>query len=192
MDSQETLAVFIGDLEDTWQKAAEMSSEINICRLPRQFSSVLSQPASLYDEMWTAAKAMYKLESIVKDGGELIIYAPHIKEISVTHGKLIQEVGYHCRDYFLKQWEKFSDYPLGVLAHSTHLKGAGSFEEGVETTRIYVILATAIPRKICEKVNLGYMDPFSIKIEDWQNQEEKGFLYVPNAGEILYQYHPSC
>lgn len=191
MDGHDTLAVFIGDLEDTWQKAVEMSSEINICRVQRQFSSVLSQPAALYDEIWTAAKAMYKLESVVREGGDLIIYAPHIKEFSVTHGKFIQEVGYHCRDYFLKQWDKFSDYPLGVLAHSTHMKGSGFFEEGVETPRIHVILATAIPREVCKKVNLGYLDPFSIKKEDWQHQEDQDRLFVPNAGEILYQYYPS-
>lgn len=190
MDGHETLAVFIGGLNDAWQKAVELSSEVNIFRVPRQYNSVLSQPASFYDEMWTAAKAMYKLESVVRDGGDLIIYAPHLKELSVTHGDLIKEVGYHCRDYFLKQWDRFSGYPLGVLAHSTHLKGAGSFKDGVETPRIQVIQATAIPRETCEKVNLGYMDPLSIKIEDWENQEKNGYLYVPDAGEILYQYYP--
>jgi len=189
MEGHDTISIFIGDLEKTWRQAVELSSEINIRRIPRQFSSVLSQPAALYDEMWTAAKAMYKLESIVQDGGELIIYAPHINEFSRTHGKLIREVGYHCRDYFLKQWDKFSCYPLGVLAHSTHLKGVGDFINGIEKPRIQVILATGIPEDICEMINLGYADPSQIKIEDWENQEDKGRFFVSNAGEILYHYH---
>ena len=64
---------------------------------------------------------MYKLEPVVEDGGELIIYAPHITEISYTHGKTLDRIGYHCLDYFLKQWEKFKDEPWGILAHSTHV-----------------------------------------------------------------------
>ena len=57
----------------------------------------------MYDELWVGGKCMYKLEPVVADGGELIIYAPHIHEISITHGSLIRRIGYHCRDYFLKQ-----------------------------------------------------------------------------------------
>ncbi len=86
----------------------------------------------MYDEMWVGGKCMYKLEPVVADGGELIIYAPHIHEVSVVHGRLIEELGYHCRDYFLKQWDKFKDKPWGILAHSTHVRGMGTYEDGVE------------------------------------------------------------
>ena len=65
------------------------------------------------------------MEPAVADGGEIVIYAPHISEVSYTHGKIIEEVGYHCRDYFMKQWDRFKNYPGGVLAHSTHVKGSG-------------------------------------------------------------------
>ena len=62
---------------------------------------------------------------MLADGGELIIYAPHISSVSLTHGHVIEKIGYHCRDYFLKQWDKFKDYPWGILAHSTHVRGIG-------------------------------------------------------------------
>jgi len=77
---------------------------------------------------------MYKLEPAIADGGEVVIYAPHIDEISYTHGKLIDEIGYHVRDYFVKQWDRFKRYPGGVLAHSTHLRGIGTYDAatGVE------------------------------------------------------------
>ena len=102
---------------------------------------------------------MYKLEPVLADGGELIIYAPHIREVSVTHAQTILEVGYHCQDYFLKQWDRFKHYPWGVLAHSTHVYGLGTFEDGVETPRAGVVLATSIPEEVCRKINLGYRDP---------------------------------
>ena len=72
----------------------------------------------MYDELWTAGKCMYKLEPVLADGGELIIFAPHLKEVCVSHGSHIEAIGYHCRDYFLKQWDQFKHVPWGVLARA--------------------------------------------------------------------------
>jgi hypothetical protein len=130
---------------------------------------------------------MYKLEPVLADRGELIIYAPHLKEISVSHGKHIEAVGYHCRDYFLKQWDRFKQVPWGVLAHSTHVRGIGSFEHGVEKCRAKVTLATQIPPERCKRINLGYRDPNSIRQKEFADREEEGVLLVPNAGEMLFQ-----
>jgi hypothetical protein len=129
---------------------------------------------------------MYKLEPVLADGAELIIYAPHLHEVSVVHGKLISEIGYHCRDYFLKQWDRFKHYPWGVLAHSTHVHGIGTYENGVETPRVRVVLATGIPEAACRQINLGYRDPRTIRVEEFQNREAEGILHVPKAGERLY------
>jgi hypothetical protein len=130
---------------------------------------------------------MYKLEPVLADGGELIIYAPHIREFSVTHGRWIEEVGYHCRDFFLRQWNRFQDKPWGVLAHSTHVHGLGSFENGVEKPRARVTLASQISAARCRAVNLGYRDPAGIRLEDFAGREADGVLLVPKAGETLYR-----
>ena len=143
----------------------------------------------LYDDIWTGAKGMYKMEPAIADGGEVIIYAPHITEISYTHGRLLEQIGYHCRDYFLKQWDKFKDLPGGVLAHSTHLRGQGTYDPqtGEEKCRIKVTLATGISRERCERINLGYMDPATINLDEWKGREAEGMLLVPKAGEMLYR-----
>jgi hypothetical protein len=130
---------------------------------------------------------MYKLEPVAADGGEVIIYAPHITEISYTHGKILDEIGYHVRDYFLKQWDKFKEYPWGVLAHSTHLKGMGAYENGVERPRVTVTLATGIPEERVRRLNLNYRDPATIDPAEFANREEEGVLLVPHAGEMLYR-----
>jgi lactate racemase len=145
----------------------------------------------MYTEIWTAGKAMYKLESVVEDGGELNIYAPWVTEFSITHNETIMAVGYHVRDYLTSQWERFSDYPKAALAHSTHIKGTGMLKDGKEIPRINVILATGISKEICEKVNLGYRNPAEINPDDWKNGEAQGKLFVPNAGEILYRLSDS-
>jgi hypothetical protein len=141
----------------------------------------------MYDDIWTAGMCMYKLEPVVADGGTLIIYAPHIDEVSYMHGKVLDEIGYHTRDYFVKQWDEFSKYPWGVVAHSTHVKGVGTYENGIERPRVNVVLATRIPESRCRRINLGYMDPASVRPEEYANREDEGVLYVPKAGETLFR-----
>jgi lactate racemase len=183
--------IFAGTPEDAWDKASELSRQIHITRKDRPFHTILSCAPAMYDELWTAGKCMYKLEPVLADGGELIIYAPHLREICVSHGAHIEQVGYHCRDYFLRQWEKFKHVPWGVLAHSTHVRGIGTFENGVEKCRAQVTLASQVPAETCRRINLGYRDPNSIRMEDFANREDEGILLVPKAGEMLYQLtHP--
>ena len=182
-----TKAIWFGSPEEAWSEAADLSAQTHIVYKEKPFKSVLALAPPMYDEIWVAGKCMYKLEPVVADGGELIIYGKHIHEVSITHGKLIARVGYHVRDYFLKQMDKFADIPGGILAHSTHVRGMGAFENGVEMPRVQVTLATSIPEAECRAINLGYRDPDSINPDDWRDREEEGLLLVPNAGEILYR-----
>ena len=178
--------LFAGDPVSAWDAASDLSRELHVTYKERPFHTVLSCAPPMYDELWVGGKCMYKLEPVVADGGELIIYAPHIHEISITHGKHIREIGYHCRDYFTAQPERFAHIPRGVIAHSTHVRGIGTFENGVEHCRVRVTLATGIPREVCESINLGYRDWRDIRVEDYVNREDEGVLYVPKAGEMLY------
>ncbi|MCC6819573.1 MAG: DUF2088 domain-containing protein [Verrucomicrobia subdivision 3 bacterium] len=178
--------LFFGTPETAWDAASELSKQVHIIYKAKPFQTVLSQMPPMDDDLWVAGKGMYKLEPVVADGGELIIYAPHVHDISVTHGKIIEAIGYHCRDYFLKQWDQFKHYPWGILAHSTHVRGIGAFENGVEKCRIQVTLATGIPEPVCKQINLGYRDPRTLRVEDFANREAEGVLFVPKAGEMLY------
>ena len=181
--------LFVGRPDEAFAAAAQLSSQIHIRWVEKPFRSVLSVMPPMYDDLWTAAKGMYKVEPAVADGGEVVIYAPHLTEISYTHGRAIEQIGYHCRDYFLKQWERFRDVPGGILAHSTHLRGLGTYDErtGEERLRIRVTLATGIQPGLCERVNLGYLDPTTIDMASWEGKEDRGTLVVPRAGELLYR-----
>lgn len=179
-------AAYAGTPESAWDAASEVSREVHITRKPRPFHTILSCAPPMYDELWTGGKAMYKLEPVLADGGELIIHAPHITEISATHGRVLREVGYHCRDFFLKQWDRYKHHPWGVLAHSCHVYGLGTYENGVETPRARVTLATGLPEELCRRINLGYRNPAAIRPEDFANREDEGVLFVPKAGEMLF------
>ncbi|MGZ8920916.1 MAG: lactate racemase domain-containing protein [Limisphaerales bacterium] len=186
VEKGELAGLFAGTPESAWDNASNLSRQLHITYKEHPFKTVLSCVPKMYDELWTGGKGMYKLEPVVADGGELIIYGPHITEVCVAHGKTLLEVGYHCRDYFLKQWDKFKHYPWGVLAHSSHVYGIGTYENGVEKPRVRVTLATGIPEEICRKINLGYRDPASINPEDFADREADGVLLVRKAGEMLY------
>jgi hypothetical protein len=142
----------------------------------------------MYDDLWTAGKCMYKMEPVVEVGGEVVIFAPHLDMVSPVHGKYIYQVGYHVLPYFLHDWERYKAVPLGVLAHSTHVRGSGVLDgNGVERPYIRVTLASKISAEDCARLNLGYLDPASIDPADWQNREDEGILYVARAGETLYR-----
>lgn len=186
VEGKDLAGLYAGTPEGAWEAASELSRQLHITYKERPFKTILSCAPKMYDELWTGGKCMYKLEPVLADDGELIIYAPHITGISLTHGRIIEEVGYHCRDYFLKQWDRFKHYPWGVLAHSTHVRGIGTFENGIEKCRAQVTLATGIPESVCQKISLGYRDPRSIRPEDYANREDEGVLLVPKAGEMLF------
>jgi len=179
--------LYAGEAKEAWSAAADLSAAVNIVYRERTFKKVLAMAPAMYDDIWTAGKCMYKLEPVLAEGAKLIIYAPHIEEVSFTHGKIIDRIGYHTRDYFLKQMDKFRDIPRSVMAHTTHVKGIGTFADGVEHPRVNVILATKMPRQRCKKINLGYMNPDDINPEEFADREEEGILLVRKAGEMLYR-----
>jgi len=184
---KELAGLYVGTPEAAWEAAADLSDQLHIVYKEKPFKTVLARCPEMYDDLWTGGKCMYKLEPVIADGGELIIYAPHIKEISVTHGNVIEKIGYHVRDYFVKQWDKFSDIPGGVMAHSTHVRGMGTYENGIERPRVTVTLASQIPEAKCKAINLAYRDPDSIDIEAFKDKENEGVLFVAKAGEMLYR-----
>ena len=179
--------LYCGDVHDAWRQAAMLSSRRHIVWVDEPYDRVLAVMPAMYDDLWTAAKGAYKSEPVVAESGEVIIYAPHVKEVSHVHGRLIDEIGYHCRDYFLGQWNRFRQYPGGILAHSTHVKGLGTYDapSDIETPRIQVTLATGIPEARCRLVNLGYKDYAKVDPRDYEGDPKT--LVIPRAGEMLYR-----
>jgi lactate racemase len=181
-------AVAFGTPEESWAACAEISAHTHVTYLDRPVRRVLSIMPTKYEDIWTAAKGFYKLEPIVADGGEVIIYAPHITQISVMHPSII-EIGYHNRDYFLGQWERFRSHPWGDLAHSTHLRGQGTWDsDRGEVNRVRVTLATGIPEDVVRSVNLNYLDPATIDIAAYEADPDT--FVEPHAGEVLYRLRP--
>ncbi len=187
VDGDRCVGLFGGTPEAAWEAAADVSSTVNVVKKAKPYPVVLSCAPPMYDELWVAGKCMYKLESVVADGGEIIIYAPHLNEVSAVHGTAIRRIGYHCRDYFLGQWKRFSREPWGVLAHSTHVRGIGTYKDGREVCRIRVTLASRLGKEECAALNLGWRDHRSLDPTSFADRENEGVLCVQRAGERLYR-----
>lgn len=184
------VALAFGTPEAAWAEAADVSSRTHVTYVEHTYRRVLSVMPAQYDDIWTAAKGMYKVEPVVADGGEVVIHAPHITEISVTHGEALRRIGYHVRDYFTGQPERFADVPGSLLAHSTHLRGQGTWSEAEgERARIAVTLATGIDEATCREFGLGYLDPAAVDVEEWdaRSREDDSLLVVRKAGEMLFR-----
>jgi nickel-dependent lactate racemase len=188
MDGTRFAGLFAGDYPAAWDAAVDLSAQLNVVTTAVPYKRVLAVASTKYPDLWTAAKAVYKLEPAVADGGEIVVYAPHVTEFSAVHGSIIEQVGYHVRDYFIARWSEYGHMPLGILAHSTHVRGAGGYDTaaGEERPRIRVTLATGIDERRCAAVGLGWVDPARIDVQTWHRPAE-GAVVIPEAGEVLHR-----
>lgn len=181
-------SVSFGSPEAAWADAVDVSAEVHVRYRDAPVARVLSLVPERYDDLWTGAKGFYKVEPVVADGGEVVLLAPHITQVSAMHPGLTA-IGYHNRDYFVGQWERFRHLPWGELAHATHLRGAGTWDPVTgEHHRVTVTLATGISEADTLAVGLAYRDPASIDVAAWTADPDT--LVVPDAGEQLYRLRP--
>lgn len=174
-----------GEPAAAWEAAVAVAAETHITYLDAPVPRVLSLVARRYADLWTGAKGFYKVEPVVADGGEVVLYAPHITAIAAMHPGQ-SALAYHCRDYFLARWDEYRDHPRGELAHATHLYGAGTYDPvRGEHQRVRVTLATGIPEDVVTRANLRYRDPETVDVAGWTADPDA--LVVPNAGEVLYR-----
>jgi nickel-dependent lactate racemase len=186
-DNDQPVCLFAGDPIESWSRAADYSARIHITHVEHPYKTILAITPGIYEDLWVGGKAMYKLEPVVADGGEVIIYGPRIKTLSFMHEPAIRKIGYHVIEYFTRQWERFSKEPKLILAHSTNVRGIGRFTNGTEYPRITVTLATSIPENVCAQVNLKFRDYRSLDVEALKSEAGDDFLVVENAGQNLYR-----
>ena len=184
-DELVTYALFGGDIREAFRRAAEVSRQVHIRYTGRKYKKVIALLDPHYDELWVGGKASYKLGAIIEEGGELIIYAPHLTRLSETHGALIEKYGYapleSVRD-MLGVSEELREN-LCIAAHLAHVAYAGRLDEqGKVVPRYRITMATGLDEETCRRVNLGYLDYRTFEIS-----EDTDTLVVKDAGRDLYQ-----
>ena len=186
-----THALFCGDFRGAFRRAAEVSRQVHIRYTGRKYRRVVALLDEHYDELWVGGKASYKLGGIIEEGGELIVYAPHLRAISETHGLLIEKYGYapidRVREMVALSTELRSN--LAVAAHLAHVSYAGSRDEtGRVVPRYKITMASALDEATCRRVNLGFLDHRQFRREDYDSDPDT--LVVERAGRDLYLVEP--
>ena len=183
----QTHALFAGDIYDAFRRAAEVSSQVHIKHIGRKYKRVVALLDRHYDELWVGGKASYKLGSIIETGGELVIYAPQLKQLSATHGHLIEKYGYAPLEQ-VREMVAGSDQlraNLCVAAHLAHVSyGSTRNEAGQLTPRYRITLASEVSEAACLRVNLGFLDHRQFRVEDYGADTDT--LVVEDAGRDLY------
>jgi nickel-dependent lactate racemase len=186
-----THALFAGDVREAFRRAAEVSRQVHIKYTGRKYKRVVALLDEHYDELWVGGKASYKLGGIIDEGGELIIYAPHLRAISETHGLLIEKYGYAPLDRVREMVALSTELQanLAVAAHLAHVSYAGQRDEtGRVVPRFRITMAAALDEATCARVNLGFMDHRQFCREDYDS--DPNTLVVERAGRDLYLVEP--
>src|SRR3989442_8178912 len=186
-DRLRTHALFAGDINQTLRSAAAVSEQVHIKYTGRKYARVVALLDEHYDELWVGGKAIYKLGSIIEEGGELIIYAPHLRSISETHGLLIEKYGYAPLDRVREMVALSTELQknLAVAAHLAHVSYAGQRDEtGRVIPRYHITMASALDEPTCQRVNLGFMDHRAFRRENYEHDPDT--LVVERAGRDLY------
>jgi nickel-dependent lactate racemase len=183
-----TYALFTGDIRKAFRRAAEVSRQVHIRYTGRKYKRVVALLDPHYDELWVGGKASYKLGAIIEEGGELIIYAPHLTKLSETHGALIEKYGYapleSVRDMLGVSQELREN--LCIAAHLAHVAYAGRLDEqGHVVPRYQITMASGLDEETCRRVNLGYLDYRTLDYDAMR--ADTNTLVVADAGRDLYQ-----
>ena len=186
-----THALFTGGLRETVRQAAAVSSQVHVRYTGRRYRRVVALLDEHYDEMWVGGKASYKLGAIIEDGGELVVYAPHLKTISTTHGTLIEKYGYAPLEQVREMVEGSDELRanLCVAAHLAHVSyGSRTSADGRIEPRYRITLASGIPEEVCVRVKLGYQPHASVDLAG--ARQDPDTLVVEHAGRDLYLTAP--
>ena len=183
-----TRGLFIGDDYECFQKASELSLEVNFKMLDKPLKKVVVYlDPEEFRSTWLGNKSIYRTRMAVADDGELIVLAPGVKEFGEDPeiDRLIRKYGYFGTDKTLKfvKENKELQESLGAAAHLIH----GSTEERFSVT----YCPGQLSREEIESVNFNYASlEDMIKLYNPESLKE-GFNTLADGEEIFYISNPA-
>lgn len=187
-----TRGLFIGDDFEVFSKAAELSLKVNFDMVEKPIKkAVVWLDPTEFKSTWLGNKSIYRTRMALADGGELIVFAPALKEFGEDKqiDGLIRKYGYKGTDETLKNVNENEDLQnnLGAAAHLIHGSSEGRFSitycPGKEKGNI--------SKEEIESVGFNYGDFDEMKeIYDFEKLKN-GFNILPNGEEIFYISNPA-
>jgi nickel-dependent lactate racemase len=186
-----TRGLFIGDDEECFRKASELSLKVNLVLLDKAIrKAVVFLDPDEYRSTWLGNKAIYRTRMALGDGAELIVLAPGVKEFGEDPAidRLIRKYGYFGTPASMAVVTANEDLAndLSAAAHLIHGSSEGRFritycpgglsrEEIVHVGYEYADLAGMMRKYDPGKLTVGY-----------NNVDGDKIFFVPSPGIGLW------
>lgn len=180
--------LFIGDDEEVFTLAAELSVKVNFNMLekPIQKAVVYLDPSE-FKSTWLGNKSVYRTRMALADGGELLVLAPGLREFGEDKeiDRLIRKYGYRGTPATLKALKENSELGdnLSAAAHLIHGSSEGRFS------------ITYCPGKLTqqeiESVNFRYANLQEMTARYNPEKLKEGFNQMPDGEEIFFISNPA-
>jgi nickel-dependent lactate racemase len=180
--------LFIGDDEEVFRLASELSVKVNFAVLEKPLKKVVVylDPAE-YKSTWLGNKSIYRTRMVMADDGELIILAPGLKEFGEDKeiDRLIRKYGYRGTPATLKAVSENEELRnnLSAAAHLIHGSSEGRFS-------ITYCTGTLTKNQI-ESVNFRFADLKQMLGKYNPEKLKEGLNKLPGGEEIFYISNPA-
>ena len=180
--------LFIGDDEEVFRLASELSLKINFCLLEKPLRKVVVfLDPSEYKSTWLGNKSIYRTRMAMADDGELIVMAPGLKEFGEDKeiDRLIRKYGYRGTPATLKSLSGNEELRnnLSAAAHLIHGSSEGRFS--------ITYCPGNLTRNEIESVNFKFQDlDLMMKRYNPENLKD-GFNKLADGEEIYYISNPA-
>jgi nickel-dependent lactate racemase len=180
--------LFIGDDEEIFRLAAELSLKVNFTVLdtPIKKAVVYLDPAE-FKSTWLGNKSIYRTRMAMVDKGELLILAPGLKEFGEDKeiDRLIRKYGYRGTPATLKALDGNKELMnnLSAAAHLIHGSSEGRFS--------ITYCPGYLTKKEIESVNFRYADLSTMLRRYDPAKLREGVNRLPDGEEIYYISNPA-
>jgi nickel-dependent lactate racemase len=180
--------LFIGDDEEVFNEAAELSIKVNFSILEKPLNKVVVYlDPSEFKSTWLGNKSIYRTRMAMADKGELIVLAPGLKEFGEDKeiDRLIRKYGYKGTPSTLQSLRDNEELQnnLGAAAHLIHGSSEGRFS--------IIYCPGHLTQEEIESVNFIYHDLGDMLKRYDPERLKDGINILDNGEEIFYISNPA-
>jgi nickel-dependent lactate racemase len=180
--------LFVGDDEQVFLRAAELSARVNFDILDEPLKKVVVylDPAE-FKSTWLGNKSIYRTRMAIADAGELIVLAPGVKEFGEDReiDRLIRKFGYRGTPATLEALKNNVELEgnLSAAAHLIH----GSSEDRFSIT----YCPGHLTRSEIESVNFRYGNCIEMQAKYKPETLKEGKNILPGGEEVFFISNPA-
>lgn len=180
--------LFIGDDEEVFNLAADLSVKVNFTVLEKPLKKVVVYlDPSEFRSTWLGNKSIYRTRMAMADNGELIVLAPGLKEFGEDKeiDRLIRKYGYRGTPATLNSLKNNEELGnnLSAAAHLIHGSSEGRFS--------ITYCPGHLTRQEIESVNFKYADLAETTKKYNPDKLKDGFNRLSDGEEIFFISNPA-